>query len=921
MKTSFSIYPLYMRFPVLFFFIAAGIGSSQPAVPLLVRPFAGIVRNIGDNGPAPSALLSSPHHVSVDRGGTLYIADSAENLVRRVTPDGVISTLDSNVQFPWSAVAGPAGDIYVADTANHRIKRISPSGSVSIVAGNGAQGYSGDGGAATAAQLNFPRAVAVDGSGNLYIADTANNRIRIVRADGRISTYAGTGILGAPRDGENAAESPLGYPSGIAVDSARNLYIAEALGQHIRIVTPDGVIHSVAGSDQAGAGAEGVPALGSPLNTPDDVAVDGQGNVYIADTNNNRVRKIKPDGTISTLAGTGVAGFRGDNGPASAAQLNAPKGVASDMSGNVFIADSENHRIRKVAPNGIITTVAGSDPGSGDGGPALAARLFAPGGIAVDASGNVFIADTNNHRVRRVGTDGTITTVAGTGSPGYSDNGSGQLAQLNAPVGLAFDRSGNLYIADSGNHAIRKLSQGFLTTVAGTGVLGNSGDEGPATKAQLFNPNAIAFDASGAMYIADSSNNRIRRVTADGIIHNLAGEAKQGLPGLEGDGEIGDNAKFSYPSALAVDSDGSVYVADRFNDRIRRIDPVTRRVSTVAGTDRGFGGDNGPATQAHLSLPTGIAFDSTHNLYITDYGNNRIRVVGRNGTIQTIAGAGKPGDAGDNGPALAALLNSPWHLAIGVQGIIYFSDQDNSRVRQLVPATASIRSIVNAASSLAGAIAPGEIVTIYGAQLGPAAGISAQGADGMLASSLAGTRVLFDEIPAPLIYASGLQISAIVPYSVAGRNTSQIVIEVNGVRSAPFTAIIREAAPGLFTATGVGSGPGAVQNQDGSFNTPANPAQRGSVVVFYATGEGQTNPPGVAGAIPNAALPSPQLGVTVQIGGRPAEVLYAGAAPGIAGLLQVNVRVPLEAPAGTAVPLSLTVGNFAAQPGVTISLR
>jgi len=330
------------------------------------------------------------------------------------------------------------------------------------VAGNGVAGYAGDSGPATAAELNLPANVAVDGSDDIFVADSGNQRIRKIDRGGMITTIAGTG--------------------------------------------------------SAGYSGDGGPARSARLFVPGWVAVDNNGNLYIADTYNNRIRKVDTNGTITTVAGTGAAGYSGDSGPAASALLNGPACVAVDKAGNLYVTDGRNSRIRKVDTKGTITTVAGTGVSgySGDGGASASALLDEPSGIAVDAEGNLFIADSANHRVRMVDTVGKISTIAGTGKAGYSgDNGSAASASLTFPTEVMVDAAENIYIADSGNHCIRKVDiRGTITTIAGRGTAGYSGDGGPAVSATLNFPAGMAADAAGNLYFADQSNNRIRRISA-----------------------------------------------------------------------------------------------------------------------------------------------------------------------------------------------------------------------------------------------------------------------------------------------------------------------------------------------------------------------------------------------------------------------
>ncbi|GAB1332772.1 NHL domain-containing protein [Streptomyces sennicomposti] len=333
-----------------------------------------------------------------------------------------------------------------------------------------------------------------------------------------IKLVAGTGAAGFAGDNESAVSAQLNRPYGIAVDSTGTLYFADHGNHRVRKVTTDGRVSTVAGTGAAGFRGDGGPAAAAQLNYPREVAVDKAGAVYIADTNNHRIRKITVDGTISTVAGTGAAGFRGDGGSATAAQLNLPLGVAVDSTGVLYISDYYNHRVRKVATDGVISTVAGTGAAGfrGDGGPAVSAQLNGLHGVVVDGAGDLYIADQGNHRVRKVTADGKISTVAGTGVAGFSgDDGPAVSAKLNSPVGVAVDSSGTLYICDYGNHRVRKVAaDGVISTVAGTGTAGYGGEGGPAASAQLNGPRKVAVDCVDTLYVTDHLNNRIRKVTS-----------------------------------------------------------------------------------------------------------------------------------------------------------------------------------------------------------------------------------------------------------------------------------------------------------------------------------------------------------------------------------------------------------------------
>ncbi|MFD8993608.1 NHL domain-containing protein [Streptomyces abikoensis] len=333
-----------------------------------------------------------------------------------------------------------------------------------------------------------------------------------------ISTVAGTGAAGFGGDNGPAASAQLNRPYGIAVDSTGTLYFSDFNNHRVRRITTDGKVSTVAGTGVAGFSGDNGPAASAQLNYPREVAVDSGGTVYIVDTNNHRVRRITTDGKISTVAGAGAAGFGGDGGPATAARLNTPVGVAVDNTGTLYVTDHANHRIRRITTDGKISTFAGTGAAgfAGDGGPASSAQLRNPFAVAVDGAGGVCIVDYGNHRIRKVTADGKISTVAGTGVAGFSgDNGPAVSAQLNYPVGVVVDSTGILYISDYGNHRVRKVAtDGKVSTVAGTGAAGFSGDNGPAASAQLYNPFGLAVDCVDTLYIADHVNNRIRKVAS-----------------------------------------------------------------------------------------------------------------------------------------------------------------------------------------------------------------------------------------------------------------------------------------------------------------------------------------------------------------------------------------------------------------------
>jgi len=451
-----------------------------------------------------------------------------------------------------------------------------------------------------ATALAGPRNVVIDLAGNIYINDSDDNRVRVVNIKAnKITTLAGAGGYGFAGDGGPANMAQINTPTGLAVDPNGNVYFVDLYNARVRMVSSSGAISTVAGTGAVSYSGDGGAAQNALMNGPSAVAYSSTG-VYIADTTNQRVRQIGLNGTISTVAGTGTAGFAGDGSAASSAEISFPSGLAVDASGFLYIADTGNQRVRKVV-NGNITTIAGNGTTgySGDGGPALNATLNSPQGLLVDSAGNVYISDYSNSVVRVVSPSGTISTLAGNGTPGYAgDGGPAKSAQLNGPLGLALDSSGNLYIADSGNHVVRIVRpSGTISTFAGNGTLGYSGDGGLAVNAELSTPSGLAADASGNLYFSDSGANVVRMITPAGLIVTIGGNGKAGYLG---DGGPANQAQFNTAGAITLDPQGDLYVADRSNNAVRLMQLVAPVPSTGAWSAP-------PRTSSRRSLPANLS--------------------------------------------------------------------------------------------------------------------------------------------------------------------------------------------------------------------------------------------------------------------------------------------------------------------------
>src|SRR5579863_66128 len=558
--------------------------------------------------------------------------------------------------------------------------------------------------------------------------------------------------------------------------------------------------------------------------------------------------------TIETYAGNGIAAYAGDGGPAANASLNNPKGIAVDSAGNVYIADPGNARVRKVTPGGVISTYAGNGVSgySGDGGPAASASISDAMAVALDPTGVLYIADSSNRRIRKV-SGGIISTVAGTGVQGYTGDGGPALsATLGRPVAMTFDVAGNLYYVDSVNQVVRRIdTNGVISTVVGNGVQAFSGDGGKATSASLAFPLGIALDSRGNMYVADANNNRIRMINASGIISTVAG-----------------------------------------------------------GPSGGFAGDGGAAVNASLNIPSDVAFDSAGNLYIADAGNNCIREVNSAGVITTIAGTDNNGFSGDGGSPAQAMLNYPWSVTASPAGTLYIGDMANYRVREIVPALTdtkppviSANGIVNGASFAVGLkVAPGGLAAIFGTNLAPATTVDTTVP---LPTDLGQTKVTFNGEAAPLFFVSSGQINAQVPFDIPP-GTTNVQVTQSGISGAVETIDVGTYSPGIFMMDQAGTG-AFFHNSTFTLVTGSSPAKTGEAIVIYGTGLGPVSPAGLSGASPSLA--STVTKPTVTLGGVPCKVLYSGLAPELVSVYQIDITVPSGLSAGNQ-PLQIAIGGL-----------
>ena len=588
------------------------------------------------------------------------------------------------------------GNMYIAMREHNIISRIDTKGTMTRYAGSGQSGFSGDGGPAANASFRVPAGLAFDSEGNLYIADRENHRVRKVDPKGYISTFAGIGEAGFSGDEGPAVKARLNLPSGVVVDKKGNLYISDRSNDRIRVVDKKGVIRTYAGSGVAGFQGDAGPALKAQLDKPFGIALDETKNLYIADRNNNRVRKVSPDGIITTVAGDGGFFFMGDNGPAYRASVAAPTGVALDSKGNLYIADRNNNRVRVVDRTGMIRTVVGTGQQdyNGDSEVARETNLYLPFGLTVDSNDNLLVIDRSHYRIRRIDPkSGQVETVAGNGVKLFAgDGGPATGATLSFPHGMSVDKKDNLIFSDKGHFRIRKITpDGIINTIGGNGLRGNVGDNIPALEANFYNVTTIVQNPKGEMFMASPSGfvSLIRRFDSKGIIHDFIDTAtpkyreaisNSKYKGLVQKGAVATITQFS---DIVFDPNGNLFTSDRLNHQIRKID-IEGNVSTIAGTgDSDHYGDNGPALEAAFRDPNALASDSEGNIYIADTANNLIRKIDTNGIVTTFAGNGEHSDSGDGGPALKASIRSMDDIEFNPAGELHILGTNTHKVRKI----------------------------------------------------------------------------------------------------------------------------------------------------------------------------------------------------------------------------------------------
>jgi uncharacterized protein (TIGR03437 family) len=846
---------------------------------------------------ATSATLGGVTAVAIGQDATVYIIDASYHVILSVSPNGNIALIAGTGSFgygqpdgpatqvsitPGAIAADPLGSVYFSE--GYRIRKVS-HGLITTVAGTGTSGFFGDGGPATAAQLAGPSNLACDPSGNLYFSDVT--RIRKISTSGTITTVAGNGTVATGGDGGLATAANLVNVGGLAFDASTSYIYFSQSPNTIRRFKEGSTIEEYAPNPSC-------LLCGLDFNTFGPIAVDHSGTVFVVEYGFlafpvGQIGIVSPNGTITAVAGDFGQGYSGDGGPAISASIY-PSGIGLDDAGNLYVADVSNFRVRKIT-NGIITTIAGTGNYrfTGDGGPATEAQLWDPGPLAADSMGDLYIADRQNYRIRKVNSSGTTTTIAGNGiDSSAGDGGSALAASFSYVGGIALDLTGNLWISDQ--NRIRRITVGgLISTVVGQTQAGFSGDGGAALAVTLNGPTALAFDGSGSLYFVDAGNYRVRKLSAGGIVSTVAGNGNYTASGDNGPAISAG----MYPTGIAVDASGSLYISDIIAGTIRK---VTNGIIThFAGG--GSGGDGGPASTAGI-FPQDIALDTTGNLYVCEgVGVRRISSSGIIGTLTANTGcSGLTTDS--NGNLYASEPNVVYEIVAA----------------PLLQPQINIGGVTLGGGFTPGTVVPGAILSIFGSNF---SSIESTPAGPPLPTNVGGVQVLLNGEAAPLFYVSPTQLNIQAPFDLVVGQTVVVIVQNGGGQSPPQILRVASYQPGIFTISGFGN-QGAILIAGTDIvampvtpGIPSSPVKAGASISVFATGLGLTDPTvPTNSAAPTTTLATVRTAVSVTVGGLSATVTFAGLTPGFMGLYQVNAILPSGVPTGNAVQVVLIQGGI-----------
>ena len=946
----------------------------------------GIAGKLNDGGLAVTARLNTPFLLAIDKNN-LYIGEYLSSLVRKLDlTTGILTTVAGNgrtkpvpgdgikatqtAMDPEGIAVDSKGNLLISDGSNSRIRRVTPDGAVSTVAGYGGCGDGGDNTAATLAQICFPTGLGVDSGDNIYFIDYVNTRVR--KIDGKtgiITPYLGDGYPFSDGDGYSPLGTSIYYPDAIGVDAAGNIYVSE--NNRVRYVAvTGGTVRTVAGNGTLGFGGDKGSALAAKMAFPAGVFPFANGDLLIADTSNFRIRKVT-GGTIDTIAGVPIV----DGAPALASLFNGPHGMTEDLAGNIIVADTYNNRIRKVTVStGTVSTIAGTGTaGSREG------RINSPEDVAIDSKGLVYFSDTSNDRVLLIQPDGTTKVFAGGNGTGYSGDGSfAKNAKLNSPGGLAIDKSDAVYIADTGNSRVRKVTaDGLINLVAGNGNALFSGDGGNAKSAGL-SVRGIAVDSDGTVFLADYNNSRVRRVDASsGNITTVAGN---GTVGNAGDGGKAADAYLGTPYAVAIDGQRNLLITDPLYSVIRRMNLTAGTITTVAGTGRvDFAAESGAAILTNMD-PSRLLVEKTGSILVSDSLNDRVRrltplvaktlsmnsgdkgtgvagtslalsvrVTDSNGyTIQgqpvsfsvtsgtaTLSSANALSGVGGVAGTQVVLGANPGAVTVRADSSGLGSVTFNLVVTAPVVVTPVISAVVGAPQSVPPVTTVSRnatVLVLFAGQGGATLCLNGASGPGCLTpltppypTTILNMCVTVGGISAPMFAAGSSGIGLIVPAVPVG--PADVVVTAacgtgNAVASAPFQVTVAAASPEFVYSSRTDAGM-YVAAVDSNLQTPVGnpqlaPATQGQSISITAVGLSDTTPQEPIGDV--SADMAQVVGVaTVTLGGNalpPEAVTFVGLVPGaIPGRYRIDLAIPIDAPLGDQ-PITIQIGDAVSPAGL-----